>query len=63
MAIFLLIFFLYDGLLAVPLVAFLDTVFTWYSAKTELPPPSESRFTIWLRGWLGLHHHQASSTE
>lgn len=54
---------LVGGLLAVPLVAFLDTAFTWHPRKT-VPPPRDSRFTEWLRGWLGLHHRpHASSTQ
>ncbi|WP_374206015.1 AI-2E family transporter [Gordonia zhenghanii] len=52
---------LVGGLLAVPLVAFLDTAFTWHPRKT-VPPPRDSRFTEWLRGWLGLHHRPHASS-
>ncbi|MBB4134693.1 AI-2E family transporter [Gordonia humi] len=48
------------GLLAVPVVAFLDTAFTWYPGKAA-PPAKESRFTKWMRGWLGLRHRVPSS--
>ncbi|MCF8588745.1 AI-2E family transporter [Gordonia liuliyuniae] len=40
------------GLLAVPLVAFLDTAFTWNPDK-KIAPPEESRFSKWLRKKFG----------